>query len=114
MKRVFTDFAETYLNRFIDVLEEGYDKERGASSNAEVYVMKITPEMKEAFRETGIPMFSQGNAGEKPIQADDNPIPNKAWVNEMERAIKAAAACAAPTGRTARAASRTAPIPASR
>lgn len=95
VKRVFTDFAETYLNRFIDVLEEGYDKERGASSNAEVYVMKITPEMKEAFRETGIPMFSQGNAGEKPIQADDNPIPNKAWVNEMERAIKAAAACAA-------------------
>lgn len=95
VKRVFTDFAETYLNRFIDVLEGGYDKESGASSNAEVYVMKITPEMKEAFRETGIPMFSQGNAGEKPIQAEDNPIPNKAWVNEMERAIKAAAACAA-------------------
>jgi len=71
------------------------EQEAARASNAEVYVMKITPEMKEAFRETGIPMFSQGNAGEKPIQADDNPIPNKAWVNEMERAIKAAAACAA-------------------
>ena len=60
VKRVFTDFAETYLSRFVDVLEEAYDKEAGKSgAPAEVYVMKITPEMKAAFRETGIPMFSK-------------------------------------------------------
>jgi hypothetical protein len=98
VKRVFTDFAETYLDRYTDILEEAYDKESGAiGANAEVYVMKITPEMKTAFRETGIPMFSQvkDDPDKRPIQAKDNYVLNKQWVRDMEQAIKAAAACGA-------------------
>lgn len=45
----------------------------------------------------GAPMFSKADAS-KPIQSRDLPVTNKKWVNEMERAIKAAAACAASAG----------------
>jgi hypothetical protein len=99
-KRNLRKAAVKYFDRFIEVNELAIEQEgtdaASAKKVAEVYVMKITPEMKAAFRETGIPMFSQAQEGDsRPIQAEDNPIPDKAWVNEMEKAIKIAAACGA-------------------
>lgn len=97
-------FAKEYANRFSDVYFQAKDattaeEKPKTSSKAEIYVMPITDEMRQAFLSTGAPMFSRSpEAAERPIQARDVPIQNKKWVNEMERAIKTAAACAASLG----------------
>ena len=65
LQEIAKQFADRYFDRFIEVLDNAVDIAMTAAKGevrkpkqAEIYVMPITDEMREAFRETGAPMFA--------------------------------------------------------
>lgn len=104
-ERITRKYAEKYLERFIEVLDDATEKQKDteavnapkAKPRAEIYVMPITQEMRDAFVGVGAPMFAKKSAGFEPPRkgnGKDAPLDPK-WVADMQEAIKAAAACAA-------------------